>query len=90
MHITRAADYAFRVMIHLASLPRVTVRRPDLAKALGVPQSFLSKVLQQLVQAGVIISHRGFGGGFQLAVARNKVSLLDVLEAIEGDRRPHG
>jgi len=49
-----------------------------------VPESFLSKVLQELVQAGMITSRRGSGGGFRLAAAGNKVSLLDVVEAIEG------
>ena len=88
MQITRAADYAVRVMIHLAGLPPgVTVHRPDIAKATGVPQDFLSKVLQHLVQAGMVASQRGAGGGFRLAVASSKVSLLNVLEVIEGPTR---
>ncbi len=88
MQITRAADYAVRVMIHLAALPSGTnARRPDIAKATEVPESFLSKVMQQLVQAGMIASQRGSGGGFRLAVSSEAVSLLDVLEAIEGPTR---
>ena len=88
MQITRAADYAVRVMVHLAALPwAVSVRGPALARATDVPQSFLSKVLQQLVQAGLIYSQRGAGGGFRLAVSAGKVSLLDVVEAIEGPTR---
>ena len=88
MQITRAADYAVRVMIHLASLPPgASVHRPDIAKATGVPQDFLSKVLQHLVQAGMVASQRGAGGGFRLAVASSNVSLLDVLEVIEGPTR---
>ncbi len=88
MQITRAADYAVRVMIHLATLPSGTnTRRPDIARATEVPESFLSKVMQQLVQAGMIASQRGSGGGFRLAVSSESVSLLDVLEAIEGPTR---
>jgi Rrf2 family protein len=85
MNITRAADYAVRVMVHLAGLPAGScVARPDLTQATGTPDSFLAKVLQQLVQARMITSRRGSGGGFRLAVAPESVSLLDVIEAIEG------
>ena len=55
MQITRAADYAVRVMIHLASLPPgSTVRQRELTKATDVPGHFLSKVLQQLVRSRLI------------------------------------
>jgi Rrf2 family protein len=88
MQITRAADYAVRVMVHLSGLPPgANVRRPEIARATDVPHSFLSKVLQQLVQAGMISSQRGSGGGFRLAKASTEMSLLDVLEAIEGPTR---
>lgn len=88
MQITRAADYAVRVMVHLASLPPgTTLRRPEIAEATEVPESFLSKVLQQLVQAGMISSQRGSGGGFRLVAESRNLSLLDVLEAIEGPTR---
>jgi Rrf2 family protein len=84
MQITRAADYAVRVMIHLASLPAgVTVRQSELTKATDVPGHFLSKVLQQLVRGRLIRSQRGAGGGYVLATAAERVSLLDVLEAVE-------
>jgi Rrf2 family protein len=85
MQITRATDYAVRVMIHLATLSedsRVPVS--ELAQASGAPQSFVSKVLQQLAQHGVVTSHRGSGGGFQLAVQPEAISLLNVVEMIEG------
>jgi|SRR5581483_2691558 len=85
MQITRAADYAVRVMIHLASQPTsMPVRRPEIAKATDVPGSFLSKVLQHLVQGGLISSQRGSGGGYRLAVNPENISLLDVVEAVEG------
>jgi Rrf2 family protein len=85
MNITRAADYAVRVMVHLAGLPAGScVARPDLTRATATPDSFLAKVLQQLVQAGMITSRRGSGGGFRLGVSPESISLLDVIEAIEG------
>lgn len=85
MQITRASDYAVRVMIHLAALPAdSTVRQTELSKATEVSGHFLSKVLQQLVRSGLIRSQRGSGGGYGLAVRANTVSLLDVVQAMEG------
>lgn len=85
MQLTRAADYAVRVMIHLAGLPEGTrIQRAILAKASDVPESFMSKVLQALVRARLIASRRGVDGGFELACSPDRTSLLDVVEAIEG------
>jgi Rrf2 family protein len=85
MQLTRAADYAVRVMIHLAGLPPATrVRRAILAEATAVPESFMSKVLQALVRARLITSRRGVDGGFELISSAEQTSLLDVVEAIEG------
>lgn len=85
MQLTRAADYAVRAMIHFATLPperRIT--RDALADATGVPQSFLGKVLQSLVRAGFVVSRRGQEGGFALGVDSTKVSIVEVIEAVEG------
>lgn len=88
MQITRASDYAVRVMIHLAALPQSsTVRQSELSRETDVSGHFLSKVLQQLVRSRLIRSQRGAGGGYSLAVPAESVSLLDVVEAIEGPLR---
>jgi len=88
MQITRASDYAVRVMIHLAGLPPgSSVRQSELSKNTDVSGHFLSKVLQQLVRSRLIRSQRGSGGGYALAVPAASVSLLDVVEAIEGPVR---
>lgn len=88
MQITRASDYAVRVMIHLAGLPAGTqVRQSELSEATEVSGHFLSKVLQQLVRSGFVRSRRGSGGGFALAVPASDVSLLNVVEAMEGPVR---
>ena len=88
MQITRATDYAVRVMIHLAGLPPgSSVRQSELSKTTDVSGHFLSKVLQQLVRSRLIRSQRGSGGGYALAVPPSSVSLLDVVEAIEGPVR---
>ncbi|HEY3441756.1 MAG TPA: Rrf2 family transcriptional regulator [Paludibaculum sp.] len=85
MQVTRAADYGVRVMVHLAGLPsgqRAT--RDELAASSEVPEHFLSKILQTLSRGGLITSHRGASGGFALAKPPEFVTLLDVVEAVDG------
>ena len=86
MQLTRAADYAVRVMIQLSASPadgRVSL--PALARTTGAPESFLSKVLQTLAHAGFISSRRGQAGGFRISPRGRAASMLDVIEAIDGD-----
>lgn len=88
MTLTRAADYGIRVMIHLATLaPGTRVSRSELASASNCPEQFLSKVLQSLTHAGLVISHRGNTGGFELARVQSGATMLDVIEALEGPLR---
>jgi len=85
MQLTRAADYAVRVMIHLATLPdHERALLPALARATGTPESFLSKVLQALCRAGFIASRRGQSGGFEILPPGRNASIRAVIEAIEG------
>ena len=88
MQLTRAADYAVRVMIHLAGLaPGTRASRTELAEAADCPDQFLSKVLQSLTRRGLVISHRGNTGGFQLAEDHRDASMLEIIEAVEGPLR---
>jgi Rrf2 family protein len=85
MQLTRAADYAVRVMIHLASQPAGTVvSKTLLARATEAPESFLSKILQALARAGLVQARRGVVGGFSLVAHGDQASLLDVIESIDG------
>lgn len=85
MQLTRAADYAVRVMVHLAAQPEgERAMLPALAKATDTPMSFLSKVLQALGRARLISSWRGKAGGFAILPAGRNASMLDVIEAVDG------
>ena len=85
MQLTRAADYAVRAMVHLATLPaRERALLPALAEATGAPVSFLSKVLQALARAKLISSRRGQAGGFEILPRGRRASMLEVIEAIDG------
>jgi Rrf2 family protein len=88
MQLTRAADYAVRVMVHLAGLPPETrASRTELAEAAQCPDQFLSKVLQSLTRANLVVSHRGNTGGFELPSRALGTSILQVVEAVEGPIR---
>jgi Rrf2 family protein len=85
MQLTRAADYAVRVMIHLASQPQgAIVSKSVLARQSDAPDSFVSKILQALARAGLIEARRGVDGGFRLLETGLRASLLDVVESIDG------
>ncbi|HVN93590.1 MAG TPA: Rrf2 family transcriptional regulator [Terracidiphilus sp.] len=86
MQLTRAADYAVRVMIQLAVLPAdERVSLPLLARETDAPESFLSKVLQSLTRAGLIVSQRGQTGGFSITARGRVASMREVVEAIDGE-----
>jgi len=85
MQLTRAADYAVRVMLHLAGQPEgVVISKTVLASAADAPESFASKILQTLARAGLIQARRGVTGGFTLLPPGRRASLLDVVECIDG------
>ena len=85
MQLTRAADYGVRVMIQLVTVSdHGRVSLPELARATGAPQSFLSKVLQSLARAGLISSQRGQTGGFHITTRGSAASMREVIEAIDG------
>ena len=88
MQLNRAADYAVRVMLHLAGLPPgARVSRSDLSAVAECPEQFLCKVLQSLTRAGLLVSHRGNTGGFELEELHRTASVLEVVEAVEGPIR---
>lgn len=56
----------------------------EISEEYKIPRSFLAKILQKLVKAKIVRSYRGVKGGFSLAKQSHEVTVLDVLEAIEG------
>ncbi len=85
MQLTRAADYAIRVMIHLAGLESgERVSLAALVAATGAPDSFLSKVMQALTRARLVMSRRGPAGGFEISARGRHASMRDAIEAIDG------
>lgn len=85
MRLGRAATYAVLATTHLAlKNGDVPVQGRDIAEACGVPPGHLLKILQQLVRAQLLNSERGPAGGFALRRPASEITLLDIIEAIEG------
>jgi Rrf2 family protein len=85
MHVTAKADYAVRAVVELASGSRDSPRKVDeLAQAQGIPVSFLENILTQLRSSGIVRSQRGPEGGYWLAQPPEKVTLAQVIRAVEG------
>ncbi len=85
MQITKQADYALRAMLFLAQLPpNQRAATSQIADEQAIPPSFLAKIISQLSIAGLIHTSRGARGGVSLAVSPEKISILDVVEAIDG------
>ena len=84
MQITRQTDYAVRCVLYLSKEPQRITTVNEIAKPMHIPKSFLAKILQSLVKAGIVESTRGVKGGFQLVRKLKEITLLDVIEAIEG------
>jgi Rrf2 family protein len=85
MQITRQADYAVRAVLHLAELKNGG-RAPTskIATEQHIPPSFLAKIVSQLSVAGVVQTSRGARGGVSLARDPSEITLLEVVEAIDG------
>ena len=85
MQITRQADYAVRAVLHLAKAGNTERSATStIAKEQNIPPSFLAKIISQLSIAGLLHTSRGARGGVTLARDPRDISLLEVVEAIDG------
>ena len=84
MLISRATDYAVRLLAALSNSGGARLKVADLAVATSVPKNYVLKVMVPLVRRGWVQSCRGSGGGFLLVEKTEKITLLDVVELFEG------
>lgn len=88
LELTKRGDYAVRAMLALARADGVgllSARR--IAEDMAIPVRFLPQVMGDLARAGLVSAAPGRSGGYRLARASESISLLDVVEAVEGDSR---
>ncbi len=85
MKLTRKSEYGLRGLLYLAKQPeRKAILTSEVSDKQNIPQSFLNKIFQKLVQAGVLRSYRGYKGGFSLAQRPSEITLRKIIEALEG------
>jgi len=85
MEITRQADYAVRAVLDLALQPEgERALSEEIARRQSIPTAFLTKILARLAAERIVTTQRGVSGGIRLARLAGEISLLDVIEAIDG------
>lgn len=85
MIFSSSTEYAIRGLSELASRGKEgPTMLDDLVAGTDLPRDFLAKVFQKLVHGGVLRSAKGRGGGFTLARPAHQISLMDIVEAIDG------
>ncbi len=88
LELTRRGDYAVRSMLAIAAAGGngpISVRR--IAETMAIPPRILPSVMRELVRSGLVEAHAGRTGGYRLARPSGEISLLAVIEAVEGDTR---
>jgi len=85
MQITKSEEYGLRGLIFLAQQPpeKVTLVS-EVSKDQNIPESFLAKIFQRLSKAGLLRSVRGPNGGFTLKKPAHKITMREIIEALEG------
>ena len=88
MKLTRASSYALHAVAFMAQQKHDRpIASHNIAQARGIPERFLLKVLKPLVSARVLQSVKGPNGGYRLAKPPSKITMLEVVEAVDGPIR---
>ncbi len=85
MRLTLAGEYAIRTLLYLAELPndrRALIT--EVSAACGIPENFLRNITLKLSKSQLVMTHRGAGGGIKIMPNPEKITLLDIIEAVEG------
>lgn len=84
--LSKTAKYGIRAVLYIYSNKSKHIKIIDIAKGLGVPYHFLAKVIQKLVKAKILHSKRGKKGGLILKRSPEKIKLLDIVLALDGEK----
>jgi Rrf2 family protein len=84
MHLTATADYALRAVIEIAESHPKQITAEHISKSQDIPLKFIENILATLKRAGVVNARRGVEGGYWLARPASKITLADIIRAVEG------
>jgi Rrf2 family protein len=87
LDLTKRSDYAIRAMLALTMVGDGLLSSRKIAEEMKIPPRFLPQIMGDLTRAGLVLAHPGRAGGYQLTEGSASVTLLRVIEAVEGD--PH-
>lgn len=82
MQLTREADYAVLCVLEVARFGRMSAA--EVARRQDISAAFLGKIVGSLARAGILTTRRGVGGGISLARTPDSLTLLEVVEAVQG------
>ena len=85
LRLSKKADYALMAMKHLATRPdAASASAREIAEQYDIPVELMAKVLQQLTRRELLTSHQGTRGGYRLSRPVAKISVADIIQAIDG------
>ena len=85
LRVNKITDYGIVSLVQLASDPAAATHNArELAEATHIPLPVVSKTLKRLAREGILVSHRGAKGGYELARSPDEISLAEIITALEG------
>jgi FeS assembly SUF system regulator len=84
LKLSRLTDYGTVVLAHMARAPDARHRASELALATHLGEATVRKLLKLLTRGGIVVSQRGAGGGYTLARPPDRISAVEVIDALEG------
>lgn len=85
---SKSCEYGIRAMMYIAQKTRSGERVgiKEISKGIGSPEPFMAKILQKLSREGLVLSVKGPNGGFYIDVKTEKITLADIVKAIDSDQ----
>jgi len=83
--ITKETDYAIRAAINLARKPGIFVSSAEISQEEGIPLQFLRRIMQRLIKEDLVTSREGAAGGIRLKSKSEKIRVLDLVRAFQGE-----
>jgi FeS assembly SUF system regulator len=84
LKISKIADYAVVVMVYMAKHYNLSYNARDIAEGTRIALPTVSKILKMMVRKGLLLSQRGAKGGYSLVREANTISMVEILEAVDG------
>jgi Rrf2 family protein len=82
--LSKKADYGLIALKHLAQHTDVSVSAREIAREYRIPAELLAKIMQRLARKGLVVSQQGTHGGYVLGRDPSRISIVDVIEALDG------